>query len=251
MSIKYMWSLILSLSPSLSLSTHIHIYEEQYGFIFKWQIHDDVSLTQEALHYLKLKNIPSIVMKLDLSKAFDKVNWTFVRLALIQLGMNLLTINWIMGCIESSSFIVLINGAPSFSFRSSWGLRQGCPLSSLFFLLVTKCLNFLLKKAQNDGLIKGLKITILDILTQLFFVDDVILFGARKVLEFQALKKLLDLFCISSGMRVNRAKSIFLVQGLEEDASGALEDLFHFSKKKNRWGTEVPGLCAQTQWLFV
>jgi hypothetical protein len=58
-------------------------------------------------------------MKLDLSKAYDKVSWTFVRLSLIQMGMDLKTVNWIMGCIKSSSFAILINGAP-FSFLSSF-----------------------------------------------------------------------------------------------------------------------------------
>jgi hypothetical protein len=60
-------------------------------------------------------------MKLDLSKAYDKVNWTFVHLALIHNGINLSTVNWIMGCIESSSLIVLINGSPSSFFRRSRG----------------------------------------------------------------------------------------------------------------------------------
>jgi hypothetical protein len=73
-----------------------------------------VSLAQEALHSIKVQKIPSFVLKIDLSKAYDKVNWTFLRLALIKMGMNLITVNWIMGCIELTSFtIVLINGAPS------------------------------------------------------------------------------------------------------------------------------------------
>jgi hypothetical protein len=84
------------------------ISKEQYGFLSGHQKYDVLSITREDLHSIKTRNIPFIVMKLDISKAYDKVNWTFVRLALIQMGVN-----WIMGCIESSSFVVLINGSPS------------------------------------------------------------------------------------------------------------------------------------------
>jgi hypothetical protein len=75
----------LCLNPILSEI----ISEEQYRFLFKCQIHDTIAITQEALHSIKSKNLSSVVLKLDLSKAYDKVNWTFVRLVLIRLGMNL------------------------------------------------------------------------------------------------------------------------------------------------------------------
>jgi hypothetical protein len=87
------------------------ILEEQFGFLFNRQIHDAVSLAQESFHTIKTKNIPSFVLKLDLSKAYDKVNWNFMRLVLIQIGMNLHMVNWIMSCVETASFAVLVNGS--------------------------------------------------------------------------------------------------------------------------------------------
>jgi hypothetical protein len=50
------------------------ISEEQYGFLFKRQIHDVISLTRKTIHSIKLENMPSIVVKLDLSKSYDKVS---------------------------------------------------------------------------------------------------------------------------------------------------------------------------------
>jgi hypothetical protein len=88
------------------------ISEEQYGFLNGHQIHDVVSLTHESLHSMKTKKIPSFVMKLDLSKAYDNVNRTFFHLSLIQMRVNLNIINWIMGYIESSSFTVMIINSP-------------------------------------------------------------------------------------------------------------------------------------------
>lgn len=61
--------------------------------MFKRQIHDAVSLAQEGFHSIKTLKIPSIALKIDLSKAYDKVCWIFIRLALIQMGMNLHSVN--------------------------------------------------------------------------------------------------------------------------------------------------------------
>jgi hypothetical protein len=69
------------------------IYEEQFGFLYKRQIHDIVSLAQEVMHSIKTSKTLSIMLKLDLSKAFDKVSWTFLHLVLIQMGMKLSLVN--------------------------------------------------------------------------------------------------------------------------------------------------------------
>jgi hypothetical protein len=51
-------------------------------------------------------------------------------------GLSLEVTDWIMGCVTSTNFVVLINGKPSCFFKSSRGLGQGFPLSPLLFLLV-------------------------------------------------------------------------------------------------------------------
>jgi hypothetical protein len=80
------------------------IGEEQFGFLHNRQIHDVVSIAQEVLHSVKKRNLKETILKLDLSKAYDRVNWTFLHLVLIQMGMSLKVVNWIMGCIQSASF---------------------------------------------------------------------------------------------------------------------------------------------------
>jgi hypothetical protein len=60
-------------------------------------------------------------MKLDLAKAYDKVNCVFIRLSLIKMGMNLNIVNWVMGCIEFASFVVLINGS-----KLGYGMDRSC-----------------------------------------------------------------------------------------------------------------------------
>jgi hypothetical protein len=94
----------LVLSKSLSL--------EQFGFLLDRQIMDVVGVTQEAIHSIKMRHMKSLVLKLDLHKAYDCIRWDFLRLVLLQIGLNLQVTNWILGFVSSTSFVVLVNGGP-------------------------------------------------------------------------------------------------------------------------------------------
>jgi hypothetical protein len=74
-------------------------------------------------------------MKIDLSKdLMTKSIGIFLRLVLLQYGLNLQSVNWIMGCLEYANFAVMINGSPSSILQGFFGdLGQGCPLSPFFF----------------------------------------------------------------------------------------------------------------------
>ena len=63
-----------------------------------------------------------MVLKLDLVKAFDRVSSSFLRLVLLQIGILGNYVNWIMGCVESEKFAILINGTPSNSVPMSRGI---------------------------------------------------------------------------------------------------------------------------------
>ena len=65
------------------------ITQEQFGFLFNRQIHDAVSLAEEMIHTIKLSKNLAFSFKLDLSKAYDRVNWTFLRLVMIQIGLEI------------------------------------------------------------------------------------------------------------------------------------------------------------------
>jgi len=90
-----------------------YISFEQFRFIEGGLIHEAIGLAQEGLHTIKQKPNPATFIKLDLSKAYDKVSWIYLKLLLIHLGFSLPMIRWIIGCITIVSFSLLINGVAS------------------------------------------------------------------------------------------------------------------------------------------
>lgn len=68
-------------------------------------------------------------LKLDLSKAFDCVQWDFLEAAMLHLNLPPQIVSLIMECVTNPSFSIMINGSPCGFFNSTRGLRQGCPLS--------------------------------------------------------------------------------------------------------------------------
>ena len=130
--------------------------------------------------------------------------------------MNVDFVNWIMGCIWSASFAVLINGAPSDFFHPTRGLRQGCPLSPFLFLLIAEALSCIINQACCSGAFKGIPIAGNEILTHILFVDDILLSGSATKDNASSLAKSLDLFQKATGMLINLEKSC-LIHNLVSD----------------------------------
>lgn len=126
---------------------------------------------------------------------------------LIHLGFPHNFITWIMACITSPTFSVLINGSASHFFHSERGLRQGCPLSPLLFFIVMDGLSRLIASAKRDGDLCGLKISYDCFLTHLLFVDDVLIFLDGSIRDSCSFSKILSLFSSATGMLTNHSKS--------------------------------------------
>ena len=115
------------------------------------QILDALLIANEAIDSMQKSGGGGILCKLDIKKAYDHVNWSFLLWLLEMMGFGAKWISWIQWCIGTVSFSILINGTPSGFFQSSRGLRQGDPLSPYLFVIVMEALSCLLKRAKGGG----------------------------------------------------------------------------------------------------
>ncbi|RVW21491.1 hypothetical protein CK203_111265 [Vitis vinifera] len=92
------------------------------------------------------------LLKMDIEKAFDHVNWDFLMEVMSKMGFGHRWINWMKWCCSTATFSILINGSPSGFFCSSRGLRQEDPLSPYLFLFAMEALSQLLSCARNGAL---------------------------------------------------------------------------------------------------
>ena len=149
-----------------------------------------------------------MAVKLDMSKAFDRVEWGFISKVMEKLGFCNRWRDLVMQCITSVSYSVLINGVAHGNIHPSRGLRQGDPLSPSLFLLCAEGLSTLIHQAARKKLITGISITKgCPKVTHLLFADDSILFCKASLEECHLLRSILMEYEEASGQKVNTDKS--------------------------------------------
>jgi len=170
-------------------------------------------MAQELLHSVQTRKLKGMILKVDLSKAFDRANWLYIRLLLTHLGFPYAYIKWVMCCIMDVSYSVLLNGEATPFFLSERGLRQGCPLSPLLFLLIMEGLSRAIITARNRDQLASIKINENYILTHLLFVDDVLIFLNGSIGDTMVLQNIFNLFQQATWMIINDCKSVLIAFG--------------------------------------
>lgn len=90
-----------------------------------------------------------MMLRLDLKKAFDRLEWSFISYSLQKLNFPTPIINLIMSCVTTLSISILVNGTPTRFFQPSRGIRQGDPLSSYLFIICMETLSQLIDEATQ------------------------------------------------------------------------------------------------------
>lgn len=147
------------LSSRLAPFLECIISHSQSVFVKNRSIFDFVLITNELFHSFKHKKRKSgwFALKLDFEKAYDRISWEFLNLALQAFNFHPVWIKWITSCVSSSSFQILVNGFPSSTFYPSRGLRQGDPLSPSLFIICLEFLSLLLDTAISNKSLVGFK----------------------------------------------------------------------------------------------
>nr|XP_009614125.1 uncharacterized protein LOC104107108 [Nicotiana tomentosiformis] len=111
-------------SPAVDGYNAYFFKKAQAGFILGRKIVDNIILAHELIKTYTRKNVsPRCMIKIDLQKAYDSVEWPFRRQMLAELGFPEQFITWVMECVQTVNYTVMINGERSEPFNTARGLR--------------------------------------------------------------------------------------------------------------------------------
>ncbi|XP_062005868.1 uncharacterized protein LOC133723047 [Rosa rugosa] len=174
-------------------------------------ISDNTLVANEAAHFMhKLRHQEAsfFSLKLDISKAYDRLEWPYLQAILEKLGFHPTWINMIMSNVKSVTYSILQQGEPTPPIFPSRGIRQVDPLSPYLFILCAEGLSALITRAAQTNQITGLQMCPqAPTLHHLFFADDSLLFGTATMDECVAFKQILWTYEKASGQKVNFQKS--------------------------------------------
>lgn len=178
---------------------------------------------QLACRWLNCKKFPSVLLKVDIAKAFDSVTWPFLLEVLQQIGFSRCWTNWISLLLSTASTKVLVNGRPGRRIAHARGLRQGDPISPMF--LVMEVLNSLIREADRRGALAPLPGSVIDHRASLY-ADDLVVLLSPTPADLSCLQRILELFYGASWLITNVEKCVATPIQCTEDMIAQIQQAF-------------------------
>ncbi|KAL0451302.1 UNVERIFIED_CONTAM: hypothetical protein Slati_1108300 [Sesamum latifolium] len=187
------------------------ISPSQSDFVPGRLISDNILMAQEMIHHMDLRyKNNNLIIKLNMSKAYDKVSWAFLFTVMQKMRFPPKFIPLIKHVVQNYWFTVMVNGEAAGFFKSTQGLRQGDPISPAIFILAaeafSKGMDFLYN--AHPDMFYQIKCAVKP--THLSYADDVIIFTNCKEVGLIRLMQFLRRFEDMSGHKINYAKSAFI-----------------------------------------
>ncbi|XP_071921792.1 uncharacterized protein [Coffea arabica] len=189
------------------------ISPQQTGFVKGRNITENYLLAQEVVSGIGKKvRGGNVVLKLDMSKAYDRVSWLHIIGVLRRFGFGEQFIDLVWRLLSNVWFSVIINGSSYGFFKSTRGLRQGDPLSPALFIIGSEVLSRGLNNLALQPGFLGFRVPYgCPPVTHLAFADDVLIFANGSVSSLKDIMQVLEGYQECSGQLINAQKSGYLV----------------------------------------
>ena len=178
------------------------ISNDQVGYIKNRFIGENIRTTVDIMTYCKMKKLPLLITQIDFEKAFDSLSWTFLLKSLKKFNFGNSFITWVEILYNGIESCVINNGKASKFFKLERGIRQGCCLSALLFIIVAEILAI---SIRADCSIKCI-----DIMNEVFKISQLADNTTLYLSDVESLKKLfskLEQFSLCSGLKINKEKT--------------------------------------------
>ena len=197
--------------------------DDQPGFLKNRFIGDNIRLINDIIDFTEHKNLKGLLLFLDLEKAFDTIEWSFLYRALEKFNFGPSLIAWIK-LFYTDTNSCIINWFSGF-FNLKRGLRQGCPLSPYLFIVCVEILATVIRAETN---IKGIRVGNEECKISQYADDSTLISdGSRQLL--QSIFSVLDIFASVSSLKVNYEKTEAMWIGALKDSTNTM-----FPEKKNQ-----------------
>ena len=185
------------------------ISSSQTGYVRGRFIGESIRMISDIMSFTKAKNIPGLAVFLDFEKAFDSIEWKYLHKSLEVFNFGPQLRKWVTVLYNGISSCVLNNGFATKHFNLGRGVRQGCRLSGILFVIGTEILSNAIKRSNE---IKGIPINEVHTVKISQYADDTTIF-VKDVQSVHNLFHLLNQFENCSGLKINQSKSELLWLG--------------------------------------
>ena len=207
------------------------VCENQSAFVAERLITDNVLVAAETMFHISQKRkglVGEMALKLDMSKAYNRVEWTCLKRIMQKMGFAEKWVTLVMQCLSTVTYAIKINGVPKGQIIPSRGLRQGDPLSPYLFLLCAEGPSAMLHQAVQEKRLRGVSVCRRNPkISHLFFADDSLIFGCATEAEGLEILRILKVYESSLRQQLNNQKtSLYFSRNTKGEMQNKIKTLF-------------------------